>query len=245
MHRRKSVKAALKVIGFLGLAAAVVWLSIDTFRSHSFSSASEGSKNSNLSSAENSKTQKSTSLQSTSLQSTTLQNNEPQAQDESMITDFSSSVEAERWRTVNDTVMGGVSQSQFSITPEETGRFTGTLSLENNGGFSSVRRDVSDIDLSGVTEVSLRVKGDGRSYQLRLKMSISDRAPSYRAEFETRSEDWITITLPISDFEPVFRGRIVEDAPRLIPNEVVEIGLLLADEQSGEFALELDWIRVR
>ena len=218
-----------KILGVLGIAAVVVWLSVDT-------SEPQAAPDSSL---------KETSEVETSLEETgtDLQKEDSQSQEKSLVTDFASSVEADRWRTVNDTVMGGISQSQFSVTPAETGLFSGSLSLENNGGFSSIRRDVSDIDLSNATEISLRVKGDGRLYQLRLKMNSSTQAPSYRAEFETQPGEWLTVTLPLSNFEPVNRGRIVEDEPSLLPEEVVEVGLMLADKQSGEFALEIDWIQ--
>jgi hypothetical protein len=35
--------------------------------------------------------------------------------------------------------MGGVSEGKFKITDKKTMEFFGTLSLENNGGFASVR----------------------------------------------------------------------------------------------------------
>lgn len=43
------------------------------------------------------------------------------------------------WRIVNDTVMGGRSQSRF-YQQDGVGVFEGFLSLENYGGFASVRR---------------------------------------------------------------------------------------------------------
>ncbi|MGD1900518.1 MAG: CIA30 family protein [Phormidesmis sp.] len=160
-----------------------------------------------------------------------------------LIADFETPAEAERWRTVDDNVMGGISQGTFSVTPAGTGVFSGTLSLANNGGFSSVRRAAEGAELEAATAVSIRVKGDGRRYQLRLKMDPSDRAPSYRAEFETRAGEWTTVTLQLSDFEPVFRGRVLDDAPAIAPDQIAQIGFLIADKREGEFALEIDWIR--
>jgi len=156
--------------------------------------------------------------------------------------DFDDS-ESAPWRTVNDTVMGGISQSTFRITPEGTGVFSGDLSLENNGGFSSVRREMTGAAFAGAETITVRVKGDGRAYQLRFRTSDRDRAVSYRAEFDTVDGEWATAQLPLSEFEPVFRGRIVEDAPELSAEEIVEVGFLLADKQPGSFRLEVDWIR--
>lgn len=167
---------------------------------------------------------------------------ETQSMSKSLITRFDTPTEAEQWWTVNDNVMGGLSQSAFSITPEGTGLFRGTLSLENNGGFTSVRRAANGADFAEANALSLRVKGDGRRYQLRLKMNNSDRAPSYRAEFDTRAGEWLTVSLPIDSFEPVFRGRVLKEAPDLVTTEIQQIGFLLSESQSGPFELEIDWI---
>ena len=163
--------------------------------------------------------------------------------DTPMITDFSRGEEANLWRSVDDVVMGGVSQSRLSVTPAETGVFAGELSLENNGGFASVRRNVEDVDFDGARAIALRVKGDGRPYQLRLQTKTNDTI-SYRSEFETTAGEWIELRLPIAAMEPVFRGEVVPDAPELSPSDVKQLGFLLADKQPGAFRLETDWIRL-
>ena len=70
------------------------------------------------------------------------------------------------WRIVDDGVMGGLSKGERDISKDGILRFFGTLSLENNGGFSSLRTGDVKLDLSGAEGVILRVKGDGRTYQL-------------------------------------------------------------------------------
>ena len=159
------------------------------------------------------------------------------------VTDFTNSAdERDRWRNVNDNVMGGISQGTINFTEQNTAIFSGTLSLENNGGFSSVRRDAEDVDLSEATGLSLRVKGDGRRYQLRVQTADADNI-SYRAEFETTVGEWQQVQFLFSDFEPVFRGRIVSNAPALNSTAVEQVGFLIADKKDGEFQLEVDWIR--
>lgn len=161
-----------------------------------------------------------------------------------IITEFEGPNEASRWRSVDDVVMGGVSQSGFSVTPEEIGVFSGELSLENNGGFASVRRSVEDFDFGGAEAIALRVKGDGRRYQLRVQTETTNNSISYRAEFETTADDWIEVRVPIVDLEPVFRGRVVANAPELVSEEIAQIGFLLADKQPGSFRLDVDWIKI-
>ncbi|MGD1898815.1 MAG: CIA30 family protein, partial [Phormidesmis sp.] len=41
----------------------------------------------------------------------------------------------------------------------------------------------------------------------------------------------------------VFRGRVLDDAPAIAPDQIAQIGFLIADKREGEFALEIDWIR--
>ena len=53
--------------------------------------------------------------------------------------DFSENSESNRWQVVNDGVMGGLSQATFKVGENGTALFTGRVSLENNGGFSSLR----------------------------------------------------------------------------------------------------------
>ena len=161
-----------------------------------------------------------------------------------VVTEFSNAEEADLWRSVDDEVMGGVSQSTFSITEQDTGVFSGELSLENNGGFASVRRNVEAIDFESAEAIALRVKGDGRPYQLRLQTETTNDSISYRATFETTADEWIEVRIPLAETEPVFRGRVIADAPKLTPSEIKQIGFLLADKQPGAFRLEVDKIQV-
>jgi hypothetical protein len=54
------------------------------------------------------------------------------------IFDFNKS-NIQAWKIVDDAVMGGMSSSTFKLDPDGQGVFEGTVSLENNGGFSMVR----------------------------------------------------------------------------------------------------------
>jgi monofunctional biosynthetic peptidoglycan transglycosylase len=156
--------------------------------------------------------------------------------------DFSKPDEKENWRIVNDVVMGGVSQSEIIITNESTAIFRGDLSLENNGGFASVRTNPMDYQLDGYTNITAHVRGDGRTYQLRLRTDDGFEGISYQSEFETAEGEWIIVELPFSEFMATFHGRRVPDAPVLDPGNIRQIGFLIADKKEGFFRLEIDWI---
>lgn len=88
---------------------------------------------------------------------------------EQIIIDFSNT-SATGWQIVNDRVMGGISRSSFQLHEDGYALFSGTVSLENNGGFASVRtRAQTPMDLSEFDGLSVHVLGDGKTYSLRLR----------------------------------------------------------------------------
>jgi len=145
-------------------------------------------------------------------------------------------MDVEPWGSVNDGVMGGVSSGSM-VQVEDILSFKGRLSLENNGGFSSVRRLVEK-DLSGATRVRLEVRGDGREYQFRIRQDSRFDGVAWRAMFSTNNE-WQEIEIPLSEFIPVFRGYTVKEAGPVVPSSIQQIGFLLADKKAGKFELEI------
>jgi transforming growth factor-beta-induced protein len=147
------------------------------------------------------------------------------------------------WSVVDDGVMGGLSKGKVAATDDGSILFSGTLSLENNGGFSSLRTKTVKLDLSDSSGLKMRVKGDGRSYQLRLESDARYRSMevSFMGEFGTKKGEWIEVNVPFSGLTGSFRGFEVKDAV-FNPAKVQRLGLLLADKKPGPFALEVDWI---
>ena len=126
-----------------------------------------------------------------------------------------------KWNIVNDTVMGGRSSSRWS-DKSSTLSFEGFLSLENNGGFASVRHDLNNINLSGTEGIFIKVKGDGRKYQFRIRSQAS-RWANYSQEFKTKKNTVQTFYLPYKDFKPSWRGRSVRNVPTLTGKDVREL----------------------
>jgi monofunctional biosynthetic peptidoglycan transglycosylase len=160
-----------------------------------------------------------------------------------LIFDFSLLEKEKRWGIMTDAVMGGVSHTEMVITSNKTAIFRGNVSLENYGGFASIRTRPQEYDLDGFAGIALRVKGDGKKYRFRLRTDDEFDGIAYQAGFTTQSEEWITVHLPFIKFIPVFRGRIVTEAPKLEPSHIRRIGLMIADKQTGSFILEIDWIK--
>jgi len=148
------------------------------------------------------------------------------------------------WRIVDDGIMGGLSQGKREIDKDGILRFFGTLSLENNGGFSSLRTGDVNLDLSGADGVTLRVRGDGRTYQLRFSTDAEyrGREMSFQAGFPTTKGEWTEVKVLFNRFVGSWRGTELPDKV-FDPAKIRRIGLQLADKKQGPFELQVDWIR--
>ncbi len=159
-----------------------------------------------------------------------------------VIATFEEADSAEAWYSVNDGVMGGVSTGGCKLTDDGTLKFSGNLSLKNNGGFASIRTKSKPMDLSGTTAIAVEAKGDGRTYWVDLRGSRQMRASSYRAYLETTASEWKEIVIPIKDFKQQAFGRQFRGRP-LNLKEVRSIGFTLADKKAGPFELEVKSVR--
>lgn len=158
--------------------------------------------------------------------------------------DFGIDKSGSQWRIVNDGVMGGRSTSSAVLT-DETLYFTGNVSLENNGGFASIRSPYEAYDLSQYTEIVIKHRGTSRKFALSFDADRRWYAPNYKMEFYP-SKDWQETVYKISDLK---ESRIGEYTGRKIPSEkrseIIQMGIILYDKQAGPFELEVDYIQFR
>jgi monofunctional biosynthetic peptidoglycan transglycosylase len=162
-------------------------------------------------------------------------------EDAMKVFDFSDERAAAEWFAIGDQVMGGVSSGGLRHEGQ-WGVFEGEVSLENGGGFFSVRSQPQRRDLSEFAGLAARVRGDGQRYKLRLKTDDRFDGIVYQALIEPPAGKWTTLEVPFTDFGAVFRGRPVPDAPPLDPARVQAVGLLISDGQAGPFRLEIAWL---
>ncbi|UWX58781.1 CIA30 family protein [Chlorobaculum sp. MV4-Y] len=146
------------------------------------------------------------------------------------------------WMNVDDVVMGGVSDSAMQLTPDGIAVFAGNLSLENSGGFASVRTVLAQRNYADFDGFRIRVKGDGKRYSFRARNDDRFDGIVYKYDFETVPDKWMEIDLPFAGFIPSFRGRTLADVPPLDSAHIVQIGLLISARQEGAFRLEVDWV---
>jgi len=154
--------------------------------------------------------------------------------------DFTDSDAPSGWRIVNDTVMGGQSDSRF-VDADGAARFEGTV-VQDGGGFVSIRAPEGTYDVSGGDGLRLTVRGDGRRYNL-TAYTQDGGGVSYRETFVPESE-WATVDVRFDALTPYRRGRRVPGAPPFDPSSVRTIGILLADGKDGPFRLDLRQVEV-
>ena len=156
---------------------------------------------------------------------------------------FTSPVAVDAWQIVNDGVMGGVSCSTFTLSTNHTALFCGVVSLDNNGGFASVRSQPEPQDLSAFNAFAIRVRGDGRIYKFTARTETGFDSVLYQTSFTTKTGEWTEHRFAFADLTPTFRGRVLADAPKFNAAKATSVGFLIADKQAGPFKLEVEWIK--
>lgn len=161
-------------------------------------------------------------------------------ENERLLYDFKNDSQKD-WYVLDDRVMGGVSYGYFDVNKQAHGHYHGNVSTANNGGFSSIRHRTGGIEVGDYKYIVLRVKGDKKPYQIRLKKNQSDYQ-SYIQTFETNGK-WQEIKIPLNELYPSFRGRKLQmenfNAPK-----IEEIALLIGNKRNEKFNLLLDWIKL-
>ena len=158
---------------------------------------------------------------------------------QNIIYDFNNQSNISDWVIVNDDVMGGISFCDIYTDNEGNGVFEGKVSTANNGGFSSIRLNLNKVKTKNYTQIKIRLKGDNKKYQLRIKANRSDYQ-SYVYSFKT-SNEWEIITIPLKDMYPSFRGRKL--AMNNFNNNFIEqISFLVGNKKNEYFKLLIDSI---
>ena len=145
------------------------------------------------------------------------------------------------WYIVNDGVMGGLSKGKIQLTDEGYGQFSGHVSLENNGGFTSVRHDFETVNISEYSGFILEIKGDGNDFQFRVK-STQNQQYNYVCTFKTTGE-WQTIKIPFSEMYPTYRGYRLR-RQNFSGKQVASMAFLIANKKEQDFSILIDNISV-
>ena len=156
--------------------------------------------------------------------------------------DFSDPEEIDRWRVINDNVMGGISKGNMQAEDDHL-LFTGRLSLENNGGFASIRAPYAKYDLSEFDGVEIECSGEGGEFALVLENHREWYRPTFRATFSPEGE-WKTFRIPMEEFRQFVVGRERPgDFSTVLRENVIRMGIVKGDKNTDPFSLRLRQIR--
>ena len=162
---------------------------------------------------------------------------------ELVLFDFNSDASVSEWRVINDTVMGGVSSSRMVQSDEGRVVFTGNVSLENNGGFASVRGPQIEQPLGEFEGIAFRVMGDGKRYKCGLRTDNLFDGIIHQASFDTKTGEWQLHKIKFMEFVPTYRGRQLSEDKRMQREDIKSVSFQISDKQAGPFRLEIDWIK--
>lgn len=160
----------------------------------------------------------------------------------SLIFDFDKNSDLSNWFVMDDVVMGGRSSGNMALNEEGHAEYSGSVSLENNGGFSSLRYRFEAMEVNPKQKLMMRIKGDGKRYQIRVKTNASDYY-SYIGYIET-SGAWETVEVQLKSLYPSFRGRKLQK-PNFSSNSMEELGILVGNKKAEDFHLLIDRIELK
>lgn len=160
----------------------------------------------------------------------------------------------ETWDALDDVVMGGVSNSNITLSNNRA-VFSGNVSTQNNGGFASVRtRNFNPtLDLSAYSGIEIKLKGDGKRYKFIARCEGKWDGLAYCYSFDTIYNFSQTIQIPFQDLIPTFRARTVNNADKFDSSKLYSLQLMLSKfEYDGQlnpkfdpgfFTLEIEYIK--
>ena len=156
--------------------------------------------------------------------------------------DFGSQDDQIRWRVVNDGVMGGLSTG--SVTYYETSMaFSGRVSLENNGGFASIRSSYRERDLSTYTQVKIRYRSKDYDFGLSLNKDRRFWIPNYKQNLSQTNWEWETVQFDLLDFKEYYIGRPTGNKiSKKELAQIIQIGFISNEKRAGDFNIEIDYI---
>jgi hypothetical protein len=133
------------------------------------------------------------------------------------------------WGSLDDLVMGGVSQSSVRAENGEL-VFSGSISTKNSGGFASARtvNFSKALDLSGCSGMHIRVKGDGKRYKFIARCDERWDGIAHCVSFDTIDGEWIDVDMPWTRFNTVFRADTLPDGESIKPGKISALQIMLS-----------------
>ena len=149
-------------------------------------------------------------------------------------------VNCDTWYVVVDGVMGGKSQGSIEYTNTSI-VFSGKVSLENNGGFTSIRTKEHNFDLSKYSTVAIRYKSTGQDFSFYLNRYRKHYEPKFRIDLPITNSHWKEVIIPLKNFKIVTLDKKIEGTITKDDFEsIIKLGFISNTKAATDFSLELD-----
>ena len=113
--------------------------------------------------------------------------------------------QGERWSFFTDSVMGGLSEGQSTITnlkDRQCYQMTGNVTTENNGGFIQIRTPINpSIDANEYKGISIKVYENNKDYALHVRTKLILAPWQYYSYSFLAKDEWEEIKAPFKDFQ--------------------------------------------
>ncbi len=160
-----------------------------------------------------------------------------------LVIDFGKKNTGADWLVINDGVMGGLSRGQAYLDDEAI-RFEGEISLENNGGFSSLRSRFQNMDLSAYEKVEIRYQLEGQAFAFVMETDQRWYMPNYKKQLPPTEGDWATVEIDLLKMKAYRIGRPLDrylQAGDL--EDIIRLGFISDGKQAGDFLMQIDYVK--
>ena len=160
-----------------------------------------------------------------------------------LLIDFGKENTGMDWLIINDGVMGGLSQGSAYLA-EEYIQFEGTISLENNGGFSSLRSRFQAMDLSAFDKVEIKYQLEGQPFAFVMETDQRWYMPNFKKQIPATDGEWATVEIDLFEMQAYRIGR---PQNRYLNKEnleeIIRVGFISDGKKAGDFKMLVDYIK--
>lgn len=156
--------------------------------------------------------------------------------------DFGTDKAGQDWVVINDGVMGGLSEGDVEFR-ENSVLFSGAVSLENNGGFSSFKSPFQPFDLSGFDTLEVRYQSRGYPISFTLETERQFYKPYFKKGLPSVEKGWQTVRLALDQFQAYRIGYPMNAYLNSATKErIIRIGFITDAKKAESFGIEVDYI---
>lgn len=147
------------------------------------------------------------------------------------------------WFVVVDGVMGGLSTGELAIT-ENSFVLSGEISLDNNGGFASLRTPYASFNLSDYNTVTIKYRSTGQDFAFTLNKYRRFWYPNYKINLPITKGEWKEITCTLQEFKRYRLGRELSGHPDIDDlSKIIRLGFISNTKAATSYTFEVDFIK--